>query len=398
MHRWARVLLLARRGIRSITGPLAPLRTAASGETGVMMSRPGVKQHTLAGMARPALRIAGLVTVLVAVLALLAACGSPRDAQVVFSGPIMGTQYQVKVLDNGRVDAAALQARVETRLDAINASMSTWLPDSELSRLNAAPAGAPVTASDDLFAVLQGARRIHADSGGAFDVTVGPLVNLWGFGPGNGTGDGARAVPAADALAAARDAVGMQRITLDTAAQTVTRAHPESYIDLSAIAKGYAVDEVARLVGAHEPAGYLVEIGGEVKVHGVNAEGGPWRIGIEKPLPGQRSVARALALSDTGLATSGDYRNFFELDGVRYSHTIDPRSGAPVRHELASVSVLHESTMLADAIATAMMVLGPAAGMETADRRGWAVLMLLPDGDGFRELASKAFSAQQDGG
>ncbi|MBT8446065.1 MAG: FAD:protein FMN transferase [Gammaproteobacteria bacterium] len=327
-------------------------------------------------------------------LLLVAACAPPADTLVTLDGATMGTQYQVKYLDDGLVDEARLRAEIDNRLAAINASMSTWIADSELSRLNAAPAGQAVPVSDELYEVLRAARRIHRQSGGAFDVTVGPLVNLWGFGP----GDTPRARPDEAAVAAALERVGMARLKLDPDARTVTRETSGMYVDLSAIAKGYAVDEVAKLIAKHGLAGFMVEIGGEVRTHGVNAGGGPWRIGIETPLPGQRSVQRVVELEDTGFATSGDYRNFFEQDGTRYSHTLDPRTGYPVTHALASVSVRYAPTMRADAIATAMMVLGPIDGMRVAEERGWPVLMLIHDGEGFVERTSSTFDGRQDGG
>lgn len=302
----------------------------------------------------------------------------------------MGTTWSV-TLTALPEDASrqSLQDGVETVLTRINGQMSTYLPASDLSRLNQAPGGEWVAVPPDLIAVMQEAGRINRLSGGAFDVTVGPLVNLWGFGPQVKEPQ----VPIAEALQAARKTVGFEHLRLRREPPAVWKEHDQVYVDLSAIAKGYAVDDVADYLIAQGVSDYLIEIGGEVRAKGLNPEGQPWRIGIEKPNPGQREVQTILALDDMALASSGDYRNYFELEGRRYSHTIDPRTARPVEHGLASVSVLHTSCMTADALATALLVLGPERGFTLAESNDIAALFILPAQDGYTERATTALSA-----
>ncbi len=227
----------------------------------------------------------------------------------------------------------------------------------------------------------------HVD--GVFDVTVGPLVNLWGFGPQRGLDR----IPEPQALAAARERVDYRLLALRDDPPALRKARPDLTIDLSAIAKGYGVDEIAGLLESVEVTDYLVDIGGELRARGVNDQGEVWRIGIEQPRADGRQVERIIGLRDTAMATSGDYRNFFEIDGRRYSHIIDPRTGWPVAHRLASVSVLHPSAMTADGWATGLLALGPESALALADREQLAVLLIVISDDGFETRATAAFSA-----
>lgn len=291
----------------------------------------------------------------------------------------MGTTYSVRFVTPSAPSLAektVLLEEVEQLLEEINDAMSTYREGSELSRLNRAPAGTPIAVSQPLLEVLVEAERISESTGGAFDVTVGPLVNAYGFGPG-----GAVEPPGDDELAALRERTGFRLLTIDRQAATVTKARDDLYVDLSALAKGYGVDRVARRLEERGLGEYMVEIGGEVRTAGRNLDGEAWRIGIERPaasFPGSRqALQRIVSLTDRAMATSGDYRNFREIDGRRLTHIVDPRSGLSVHHRLASVSVIDEHCMTADALATALIVLGPDEGPAFAEAHDIAALFLL---------------------
>lgn len=300
----------------------------------------------------------------------------------------MGTSYTVKVsrLPEG-VDGPQLQKKISTRLEQINAQMSTYLPDSELSRFNNNPASDWQPVSRPLYKVLLEAQKISRLSNGAFDITVGPLVNLWGFGP-----EAVHIEPPADTLIDERlNLIGYTHLKLREQPLAASKDFPGLYLDLSALAKGYAVDQVAELLEKQGVSDYMVEIGGEIRLRGGNLSGKPWRIAVEKPTPDKRMIQRVLAITDIAMATSGDYRNFFEFHGARFSHTIDPRTGRPVSHRLASVTILRQTSMEADALATAMMVLGPEQGYRLAEQQRIAALFIIKDGDGFREKSTSAY-------
>ncbi len=312
--------------------------------------------------------------------------------QTVISGPTMGTTWTVKVVTTGKPEPSAVKGarqEITATLEAVNASMSTYREDSELSGFNRGTATAPVQASPMLMAVVSEARAIAEVTGGAFDVTVGPLVNAWGFGP-DKDGD----VPTEAELSALMSRVGQDMIAIDSGAGTLSKARGDVYVDLSAIAKGYGVDQVAATLDRLGYGAYLVEVGGEVRARGLNKSGEPWRLGVEVPVAGpQRRVHRVVPLLDQAMATSGDYRNVIEREGKRLSHTIDPRTGRPVEHTTASVTVVSDTCMQADALATALSVLGPEEGLTLAESKGWAVLMLIRDGEAFAERRTTAFDA-----
>jgi len=306
------------------------------------------------------------------------------------SGETMGTTFLVKVvvpaLDGAT--AEALRDATDAELAAVNGAMSHYVEDSDVSRLNRHEADAPLTVGEDTAEVLRLAQDISERSGGAFDVTVGPLVDLWGF----HRKQALDAEPETEELAAIRARVGYALLEVDPAAPTLRKARADLEVDLSAIAKGYGVDRVADALEALGHDHYLVEIGGEVRARGVTAAGQPWRVGVEQPVDDRREVRRALGVRDAAVATSGDYRSFYVLDGRRVSHTIDPRSGRPVEHALAAVTVIHDRCAAADAWATTLMVLGPDEGPELAYREGLAALFLFRDPDGtFREHTTPAF-------
>lgn len=312
----------------------------------------------------------------------------PPVAELQMSGRTMGTTYNVKYRPTpNTLTVKDLQIEVDTLLAEINHTMSTYDQESELSRFNRLRTTDWVPASSSLRAVLKTALEIGAQSEGAFDITVGPLVNLWGFGPEVHSDR----IPLDRDIAAARARSGLDKITLSETQPAIRKHRPDVFLDLSGIAKGYGVDRVAELMTARGIEHYMVEIGGEIRVRGLKERDTPWRIAIEKPLSGERSVHTMLALSDIALATSGNYRNFFEIAGRRYSHTIDPTTGWPVDHHLVSVTVLAETSMRADAWATAFQVLGPERGMAIAERLHLPVLFVIEQNGQFEERVCCAF-------
>lgn len=320
-------------------------------------------------------------------LALLGACAddSPhRLAQL--TGDTMGTTWSAKFSGAPQQSLSELRNAIQAALDQINDEMSTYRPDSALSRFNQAPAGTTMVLPTDFALVLKKALEISRATNGAYDVTVGPLVNLWGFGPAPERGE----PPPQARIDAARQRVGWRKLKLD--GRRLTQPG-KVYVDLSSIAKGFAVDKVANLLETQGLTNYLVEIGGELRASGEKPYGQPWRVAVERPVPGIREVEKVIALNNLAIATSGDYRNFFEDHGKVYSHTIDPRTGYPVDHRLGSVTVLHSNCMTADGLATALTVLGPERGLAFAEDHELAVLFVVRTQDGAREVMSTAFKA-----
>tara|TARA_Y100001934_G_scaffold281778_1_gene392730 strand:+ start:1715 stop:2725 length:1011 start_codon:yes stop_codon:yes gene_type:complete len=328
-----------------------------------------------------------LVAVLVVLsVALLSACDDSKNRLSVLSGPTMGTTWSVKFSGTPKDGVEDLKADIEAALEQVNAEMSTYRADSDLSRFNTAEAGTLVALPDDTVKVLSAAFQISSMTNGAYDVTVGPLVNLWGFGPDPDRFE----PPSEDEIRAAQTRVGWQQLLLNG---NELLQPGEVYVDLSSIAKGFAVDKVAELLESQGLKNYLVEVGGELRGNGTKPYGQAWRVAVERPIAGVREVEKVVALTDMAVATSGDYRNFFESDGQLYSHTLDPRTGYPVTHTLASVSVLHESAMMADGLSTAMTVLGPEAGMDFAKQHELAVFFIVRTDKGVEELSTPAFDA-----
>jgi len=321
-------------------------------------------------------------------LFLLASC-TPGPEVWRFEGATMGTVYHVTVVDPpAGLSREAAAAGVDAALAEVNARMSTYRADSEVSRFNRAAPGEWFAVSADTADVVATALEVHARSGGAFDITVGPLVDLWGFGAGS-KGEDRVPAEAEIAAAAARVGSGALRVRADPPA---LRKEAEREIDLSAIAKGYGVDRAALWLEGNGVANYMVEVGGEVRTAGRNPQGSKWRIGIEAPELQQGHAITAVALSGESVATSGDYRNYFESGGRRYSHTIDPATARPVDHALASVTVVAADCKTADALATAIDVLGPERGMAFAEREKLPVYLIVRAGGGFESRSSTAFA------
>lgn len=349
------------------------------------------RKHTVLSKRRLAILVAGLLLLSILTIRSL---GGPREGEtadvIEISGPTMGTFFEVKISPVDRSSAALrnIRDRIVDALDDVNAKMSTYVESSELSRFNSGDSTDPVTMSPETIEVFTIARRVSDETGGALDITVGPLVNAWGFGP-----DAPRDAPDEAEIRRLLGRVGYAKIEIDPAGGTVRKTQPDVYCDLSAVAKGYAADKVAHVLDDMGLVDYMVEVGGEVRTRGLNADGVAWRIGIERPVSGNRVLQRLVPLSGESLATSGDYRNFRQADGVRVSHTIDPRTGRPLTHALASVSVIHEECAFADAYATALMVLGPEEGPALAQRLGLAALFIVRNSDGaFEERPTRAFA------
>jgi thiamine biosynthesis lipoprotein len=323
---------------------------------------------------------------------LLPACNKPTGQQAEYpyssSGMTMATSYTIKASQiPNSITAQEINRQIVQLLDKINGQMSTYEKNSELSLFNQNTSTDWLPISTELYEVIKEALKISRLSNGVFDVTVGPLVNLWGFGP-----DEVTFKKPDEALVNERlNLIGYNHLKLKGDGLFAKKEMPGLYVDLSAIAKGYGVDQVALLLERFGIMSYMVEIGGEIRVKGKNHNGDAWQIAIEKPIADQRVVEKILAITDTGMATSGDYRNFFEVDGVRFPHTIDPRTGHPIHHKLASVTVLSDSSMTADALATVIMVLGPDEGYQFAEQNHIAAFFIIKSDKGFDEKSSTAF-------
>jgi thiamine biosynthesis lipoprotein len=334
-----------------------------------------------------------LATPLLSLTACDAGIGPSRT--MAFAGPTMGTSYSVTVAEPpAGLDRRALKVEIDGHLETVNGQMSNWRSDSEISRFNAEVPGDWTGVSPDTLTIIEEALRVGRLSAGAFDPTIGPLVDLWGFGPGSAE----RRIPQPARVDAALQRTGLEQVRIRRSQRAVAKGRAGLEIDLSGIAKGFGVDKLAERLEAQGVDHYLVEIGGELRALGQSPRHRPWWIGIERPLAGRRAVQRIVGLDRGAIATSGNYRNFFDTDGGRYSHIIDPRSGEPVRHGLLSATVIAPTAMQADALSTALMVLGPDDGWALAEHEKLAALFILRDGDSFAEVASPAFERYRVGG
>jgi thiamine biosynthesis lipoprotein len=313
----------------------------------------------------------------------LAAC-QPAPDIVHLQGRTMGTSYNVKFITDN-VNTQSLKTRIDDRLIIINQLMSTYDPESELSRFNQHQSITPFALSPETLYVLQEAKRLGELTGYYLDVTLGPIVRLWGF--------GADAMPVTipdeAQITEAKSISGLDKLTL--VSHQAVKAIPELYVDLSPIAKGYAVDQIAELLMQSGISDFLVEIGGEMRISGNKYEGEPWRVAVEKPVSQQRAVQKVISIGDNAIATSGDYRNYYERDGKRYSHLIDPDTGKPIQHTLVSATVVHPSSMTADGLATALVVMGLEKAIQLAEQQDIPVLLISKDDDEFKEYLSPAF-------
>ncbi len=330
-------------------------------------------------------------------LTLLSSCTEPTTAareSLRLDGQTMGTSWSVQVVGEA-MRPTPLKGEIEQLLQRLLDIMSHYQPDSELSRFNRADDQTQwMKVSPELVQLLESANKISALSGGAFDVTSAPLVALWGFGPPGDHAPVGNAAPTAQHIQRARAAVGFRKLRLQHRPAAIATHQPPLTLDLSAIAKGYAVDQIAKYMRNRGHEHFLVEIGGEVRAHGRNAHGEKWRLAVEQPLAQSRLPLTVLHLSGSAIATSGDYRNYRALtDGRRVTHLIDPRTGQPTTHNLRSVTVLDPACARADALATALAVLGPVEGLALAQRASIPALFLVQGEDGaLTQLASDSLS------
>ena len=313
------------------------------------------------------------------------ACQNNNYKIVLINGFTMGTTYSIKIKTaDAVVNQEKIRADIEKILLEINQKMSTYIVDSELSVINFSNSLDSNLISDDLFKVITHANTISKTTIGALDITRGPLVNLWGFGPNKSENK----IPSNEEIELIKKNIGYKKIYLNKETTSIKKLHPDLYVDLSGIAKGFAVDKIALYLNSYNLENYLVEIGGELIAKGTNEDNEVWQIGIENP---NNNLAKIIGLKDIAMATSGDYRNYFEKNGVRYSHTINPNTGKPIKHKLASVTVLDKTAMNADALATAFMVLGPAKTIELANELKIGVYLIIKNDENFYEEYNEYF-------
>ncbi len=314
---------------------------------------------------------------------LLAGCGEKIEA---FGGPTMGSHYSLKYLaGKDTPEPAALKAEVEGLLAEVDKQMSIWRSDSDLSEFNRLPAHSCRSMPPAVLELVRVGDELSNESEGAFDLTLEPLLDLWGFGP-QARGE---TVPSAEAIAEVRQRVGHQYLQIDEQRLCKDAA---VQVDLNSIAAGYTVDLIARRLRELGVGSYLLDVTGEIKAEGRKPDGSPWRIAIEAPRDDRQMVQKVLILDGLGVSTSGDYRNYFEEGGKRYSHTLDPQTGAPITHRLASVTVVDPSTLRADGLSTLLMVLGPGRGYAFAESKDIAAFFVTRTGQGFATRATSAFT------
>jgi FAD:protein FMN transferase len=321
-------------------------------------------------------------------LCMLAACTRTPE-EIALSGPSMGTTYTIKIVRHSdAIDTHQIEQSVERILAAVDQEMSTYRPDSEISRFNDSDSKDWFAVSADLAQVAVESQRIAALSRGAFDITVAPLVNLWGF----GTSGARTAPPSRDEIATALALCGYRHLDVRLSPAALRKDLPGLHLDLNGIAPGYAVDLLAKEFVARGLTDFSIELGGEIQTRGHRADGTPWRVAIEHPLLRQSAPYAVVNLSGEAISTSGDYRQFFSFAGLRYSHTIDPATGRPVAHALTSIVIVRPTTAEADGLSTALMVLGPEEGFTLAKDNHWAALFLVRSGTGVTEKVTPEFA------
>lgn len=333
-----------------------------------------------------------LAIIISLLLSVLPSCTTQSPQVAELSGKTMGTTFNIKLSPPpDHATQTLIKQQVEQRLAEINQQLSTYIPDSDLMRFNRSVSTDWQPVPTSLAILVDQAKTISLRTEGLYDVTVGPLVELWGFGS-SGTRD---QPPSSAAITTALVSVGHQHVEVRMTPPALRKAVPDLAIDLSSIAKGWAVDQLSELLSAQGIDAFLVEIGGETRTKGQKQNGQPWRIAIERPLYRERKIQGGIEAVDIAIATSGDYRNYFEHEGQRYSHTIDPTSGKAIRHRLASVTVLAETCVEADAWATALMALGELRGPKLAELLGIRALFIVREQEGLSEHATSALSESQ---
>ena len=310
-----------------------------------------------------------------------------------FAGKTMGTTYTIKInsLRMNTIEKMSIQQKIDSVLLSINDQMSTYIDDSEISRFNNTKLNEPFKISNEFFSVVNKSKYLYDLSDGAFDITIKPLVSLWGFGKYR---NGIWVPPSSREISEKIKNVNGDYLIIG-GLNYISKLNPNLELDVNAIAKGFVVDAIHQTLFQIGYKNIMVEIGGEVRCSGKKRDDNDWQIGIELPETDSREIGHIIRLKDASMATSGDYRNYFEYEGARYSHTLDPRSGYPISHGLASVTVLFDTCAEADAWATALMVMGTHEGMELANQLGLSVYMISRVNSGFEISISEAFDGIQ---
>ncbi len=330
---------------------------------------------------------------LLAGLMLLAGCDNPAKTNaaeaIVLEGKTMGTYWRASLAGVDANRAAALKVAIQTQLDGDDQLLSTWKADSSLSRFNQSTSTAPWPVTEAMSDIVTEALRIGAKTDGAMDITVGPLVNLWGFGPDKQPVK----IPSQQQIDAARARTGLNHLKVvnTSGQQWLQKDLPHMYVDLSTLGEGYAADHLARLMEQQGIGRYLVSVGGAVVTRGLNAEDRPWRVAIQKPTDQENAVQAVVDLNGHGISTSGSYRNYYELDGQRISHVIDPATGRPITHKLVSATVIAPTALEADGWDTGLMVLGTERAKQVALEQKLAVYLITKEENGFSVWMSPAF-------
>lgn len=326
------------------------------------------------------------------VVGALAGCDNPTakgNSGMVLEGKTMGTYWRASLagVDNAR--QAELREKIQAQLDGDDRLMSTYKTDSALSRFNQSRSTAPYAVDEAMSDIVTMALRIGARTDGAMDITVGPLVNLWGFGPDKQPVK----TPTQAQIDAAKSLTGLHHLTVinQSGKQWLQKDLPDLYVDLSTVGEGYAADHLARLMEQNGISRYLVSVGGAVVTRGTNAEGKAWRVAIQKPTDRENAVQAVVDLNGHGISTSGSYRNYYELDGKRLSHVIDPQTGQPIQHKLVSATVIATTALEADGWDTGLMVLGTEKAKQVAQKEGLAVYLITKEGDSFTTWMSPQF-------
>ena len=334
---------------------------------------------------------------LLSVVILLTGCdnasapATPKAAVTVLEGKTMGTFWRVSVVGVDKSRAEELRTKVQTQLDGDDRLLSTWKNDSALMRFNHSRSTTPWPVNEAMADIVTESLRIGRKTQGAMDITVGPLVNLWGFGPDKQP----VSTPTQAQIDAAKARTGLDKLTVINRAdrQYLQKSIPDLYVDLSTVGEGYAADHLARLMTEEGISRYLVSVGGALVSRGMNADGQPWRVAIQKPTDRENAVQAIVDINGHGISTSGSYRNYYELDGKRISHVIDPQTGRPITHKLVSVTVIAPTALEADAWDTGLMVLGTEKAQQVVREQGLTVYMIMKEGDGFTTWMSPQFRA-----
>ncbi|BBQ83061.1 TPA: FAD:protein FMN transferase ApbE [Kluyvera ascorbata] len=316
---------------------------------------------------------------------------APKVTATVLEGKTMGTFWRVSVVGIDKDRAEALRNKVQTQLDGDDRLLSTWKNDSALMRFNHSQSTTPWPVSEAMADIVTESLRIGRKTAGAMDITVGPLVNLWGFGPDKQP----VSTPTQTQIDAAKARTGLDKLTVINRAdrQYLQKSIPDLYVDLSTVGEGYAADHLARLMAEEGISRYLVSVGGALVSRGMNGDGQPWRVAIQKPTDRENAVQAIVDINGHGISTSGSYRNYYELDGQRISHVIDPQTGRPITHKLVSVTVIAPTALEADGWDTGLMVLGTEKAQQVVREQGLAVYMIMKEGDGFTTWMSPQFRA-----